>query len=80
MIMKKMRYVFVAAFVAVTGYGMNLAYESENISDLWLADIESMAACESIGWWNNDGNCVSNDAGVYFCKSDSWPALTDCKQ
>ena len=80
--MKKfIKFAFVAAIVAVTGYNV---YQSQsvmnNVSELLLTNVESIAACESIGWWDNDGNCVKNDAGVYFCKSDSWPALTDCLQ
>lgn len=74
---------FVAVFAAVAGYGIyNVKTNPKNgaISDLALANVESLAACESIGWWDNDGNCVKNDAGTYFCKSDSWPALTDCLQ
>lgn len=47
--------------------------------DILLAEIEAITACESIGWWNNDGNCVNNGKGDYFCKTDSWWELTDCK-
>ncbi|MBQ8602758.1 MAG: hypothetical protein IJ413_09530 [Bacteroides sp.] len=80
--MKKfIKFAFVAAIVAFSGYNV---YQSQsvmnNVSELLLTNVESIAACESIGWWDNDGNCVKNDAGVYFCKSDSWPALTDCLQ
>ena len=78
---KYVKSVFVAAIAAVSGYNV---YQSQsvmnNVSELLLTNVESIAACESIGWWDNDGNCVKNDAGVYFCKSDSWPALTDCLQ
>ncbi len=77
---KVMKIVFVAAFAAVSGYGVYTSQKVDTMSDLMLANVESLAACESIGWWDNDGNCVKNDAGTYFCKSDSWPALTDCKQ
>ena len=80
--MKKfIKLAFVAPIVAFPGYNV---YQSQsvmnNVSELLLTNVESIAACESIGWWDNDGNCVKNDAGVYFCKSDSWPALTDCLQ
>lgn len=45
-----------------------------------LSDIDALTACESIGWWDNDGNCVSNSAtGEYFCKDDTWYEITDCK-
>jgi|GEM_PF-5398854 len=48
-------------------------------ADLLLAKVEAITACESIGWWNNNGNCVNNGNGVYFCKTDTWHELTDCK-
>ena len=51
-----------------------------NLSDLAIDTIESLAACESIGWWDNNGNCVVNDSKVYFCKSDSMFEFTDCLQ
>lgn len=78
--MKKIiKFMCVAAFVAVAGYGVCLT-SKESMPNLLLANIESIAACESIGWWDNDGNCVSNNSGSYFCKSDSWHELTDCLQ
>lgn len=45
-----------------------------------IGELESMAACESIGWWNNNGNCVSNNRNEYFCKTDSWYWVSDCLQ
>ena len=45
-----------------------------------MSEVESNAACESVGWWNNDGNCVKNETGTYFCKSDTWYEITDCIQ
>lgn len=78
---RKVKMFLVVALVAVVGVcHVVVSHESSNLSDWVLPDLESLAACESIGWWDNDGNCVKNDAGVYFCKSDSWPALTDCLQ
>lgn len=65
---------------AVVCYGVGVLKSELTLTDLVLSDVESIAACESIGWWNNNGNCVKNDKDVYFCKSDSWPALTDCLQ
>lgn len=47
--------------------------------DISLAEVEAITACESIGWWDNDGNCVNDGKGNYFCKKDSWYELTDCK-
>lgn len=70
--------IIIVALAIISGWSYN-QNKNTNIN-LISTDIESMAACESIGWWNNNGNCVKNDADVYFCKSDSWPALTDCKQ
>ena len=80
--MKKniMKVAFVAAIAMVSILNFTQKSNSSFIVNQTLADVESTAACESIGWWENDGNCVRNDAGVYFCKSDSWPAITDCLQ
>ena len=80
--MKKniMKAAFVAAFAMVSVYIYTQNSDSSFIVNQTLADVESTAACESVGWWDNNGNCVKNDNGVYFCKSDSWPALTDCLQ
>lgn len=44
---KKMRYAFVAAFVAVAGYGVYASQKSDNISDLMLANVEALASGES---------------------------------
>lgn len=71
---------FIAAMAVAAGWSFSQSQNNKNNISLISTDIESMAACESIGWWDNNGNCVKNDANVYFCKSDSWPALTDCKQ
>lgn len=43
-----------------------------------LEDTEAVTACESIGWWDNDGNCVENNRGDYFCKTDDIFHFTDC--
>ena len=70
----------IAAMAVAASWSFSQSQNNKNNISLISTDIESMAACESIGWWDNDGNCVKNDAGTYFCKSDSWPALTDCEQ
>lgn len=70
----------IAAMAVAACWSFSQSQNNKNNISLISTDIESMAACESIGWWDNDGNCVKNDAGTYFCKSDSWPALTDCEQ
>lgn len=77
--MKKVILVCAVAIAAVC-YGVSALKSELALTDLVLSDVESIAACESIGWWDNNGNCVKNDQNVYFCKSDSWPALTDCLQ
>jgi len=81
--MKKKIYKFVSvtviAVAMVVSFQMSKAEGAATVS-LEYVQSNAIAACESIGWWDNDGNCVKNDAGVYFCKSDSWPALTDCSQ
>lgn len=79
-IMKKhiLKIAFVVAVAMVCIYTQKS--NSSFIVDQTLADVESTAACESIGWRDNDGNCVKNDNDVYFCKSDSWSEITDCLQ
>lgn len=47
-------------------------------SGISLPDVESLTACESIGWKDNDGNCVKNNKGEYFCKTDTMFEITDC--
>ena len=48
-------------------------------ANITLTEVEAITACESIGWWDNDGNCVNDGKKNYFCKKDSWCELTDCK-
>ena len=55
-------------------------WDGSRVQNLTMTDVEALSACESVGWKNNDGNCVHNSAGVYFCKEDSWCEITDCKQ
>lgn len=71
-----------AALIAVAGlYGYNTNKLDKCPSMYDLNSVEAIAACESIGWWDNDGNCVKNsDSNEYFCKDDSWYELTDCKK
>jgi hypothetical protein len=68
------------AICTVATINLHIANSDTVISDISLEDVEGIAACESIGWWYNNGNCVHNGAGAYFCKSDSWHEITDCKQ
>lgn len=61
---------------AVTTYNKN-----KQLSHLMYDDVEAISACESIGWWDNDGNCVRNSVSKeYFCSDDTWNKLTDCKR
>lgn len=53
--------------------------KENSFSYLLQEDIEAITACESIGWWDNDGNCVKNSkTNQYFCKDDTWYEITDC--
>lgn len=54
-------------------------WQKSHVQDLTMTGVEALSACESIGWWNNNGNCVNNGRGNYFCKTDTWYELTDCK-
>jgi len=64
--------------IGVVGWNANNHAKSSSPFVL-MDDVEAISACESIGWWDNDGNCVNNGRGEYFCKTDSWNMLTDCK-
>ncbi len=71
------------ATIATSAIAIYVLKGNKGLSDynIYNDDIEALTACESVGWWNNDGNCVTNSStGEYFCKDDSWPALTDCKR
>ncbi len=70
---------FVATIATVTSYITYSNLEGTPFTSLVEDEVESIASCESIGWWDNDGNCVSNGRGDYFCKTDTWHELTDCK-
>ena len=71
----------VSAIIAVVVLNVNLS-KNNYISTLSLSisDIEANASCESVGWKGNDGNCVKNSSGVFFCKEDDWLSITDCLQ
>ena len=77
---RTMKFVVMVAALGIAAYGLLKGQDVESISMALSNDVESIAACESIGWWDNDGNCVKNDLGEYFCKSDSRHELTDCLQ
>ena len=50
--MKKMiKIAFVAAFVAIAGYGVYTNQKSETLSDLTLANVEALAGGESGGYY-----------------------------
>lgn len=73
--------VTLSAVMGVATLKNNNVYSANSVSteDFFLDDVEALSSCESIGWWNNDGNCVHNGRGVYFCKTDDVFHLTDCK-
>lgn len=55
--------------------GINASNKSgESLTD----EVEALTSCESVGWKNNDGNCVKNSHYDYFCKEDDWLSITDC--
>lgn len=70
----------VAAVAVLIGYKVSQKSTMNLALNQTIESIEATASCESIGWWENNGNCVSNSAGTYFCKSDSWDSFTDCLQ
>ncbi len=76
---KKIWVPIVLAMSAIGYTGTVLSTSNQSFADLQQDDIEALASCESIGWWDNNGNCVKNShTGEYFCKDDSWDELTDC--
>ncbi len=79
--MKKSFFVLtsVAAICGVCYFGVSKSADADSLSMLQQNEIEALTSCESIGWWDNDGNCVYNsEKEEYFCKDDSWHELTDC--
>lgn len=76
-IFRNIAIIALSAFFSVQTFNV---ISSSNYHDLTMSEVESNAACESVGWWNNDGNCVKNETGAYFCKSDTWYEITDCIQ
>lgn len=32
-----------------------------------IEEVEALTGCESVGWKNNNGNCVKNANYEYFC-------------
>lgn len=77
---KLLKSAFAVSCLFVVGMVGNSYHHANSSSPVLLTDdVEALTACESIGWWDNDGNCVNNGKGAYFCKTDSWHELTDCK-
>lgn len=75
-----MKKAFVFAGCACVTLALSLTkIQNKKSIDISLSQVEAVTACESIGWWDNDGNCVNNGRGVYFCKRDTWYEITDCK-
>ena len=67
---KYFRNVAIIALSAFFSVQTSKFISSSNYHDLTMSEVESNATCESIGWWDNDGNCVKNDAGTYFCNDE----------
>lgn len=66
---KKMRYAFVAAFVAVAGYSVYASQKSGAMSDLMLTNVEALARGEDSGCPNG---CVDNGDGC-TCNGTHYP-------
>ena len=72
--------VFAIALASIAIYVSNNSHRVST-SKIHASGIEALTNCESVGWWDNDGNCVKNSLnGEYFCKDDTWYELTDCKR
>ncbi|ADQ79707.1 hypothetical protein Palpr_1562 [Paludibacter propionicigenes WB4] len=56
--------------------------KTSNKGNLALAEVEALAdgerGCNSVGWWNDNGNCVSNGT-LYFCAEPLLLLPDDCK-
>ncbi len=78
--MKVLKKISVFALSMIVCFQLFNTMSTKRYHDVTLSEVESNATCESIGWLDNDGNCVKNDYGTYFCKSDSWHEITDCIQ
>ena len=76
----KTKWLFLALVATAGTIGFLSSRETETrTSTNSLSDVEVLTACESVGWWDNDGNCVTNSVnGSYFCKDDTWHEITDC--
>ena len=70
----------IATAMGVSGYFGHNSYQSNDLAGMvTLSSVEAISDCESVGWWNNDGNCVKNsNTNEYFCKDDGILELTDC--
>lgn len=66
--------------IAIVGFSSAQKSKGESLyMSLSLESVETISACESVGWLHNDGNCVKNSySNEYFCKDDSWYEFTDC--
>ncbi|WP_308760795.1 NVEALA domain-containing protein [uncultured Bacteroides sp.] len=65
--MKKMvKIAFVAAFVAIAGYGVYITQGIDAISDLSLANVDALASSNEYEPGNECSGCIMNC--VYICK------------
>lgn len=70
---KVMKIVFVAAFAAVSGYGVYVNQKIDVVSDLVLDDVEAIAACEVSAVGHNDGRCVKDvNTSNEYCVVAGW--------
>lgn len=80
--MKRTVFTAIAAISLVIGISVAMSEPkmTASMSLLQFGDLEVLTTCESVGWWDNNGNCVHNNIGTDFCKEDSWHEITDCSQ
>lgn len=72
--MKKMiKIAFVAVFAAVAGYGVYANQKVDAMSDLFLDDVEAIAACEVSAAGPNNGRCVKDvNTSKEYCATGGW--------
>lgn len=64
---------FVAVFVAIAGYGVYANQKFEVMSDLFLDDVEAIAACEVSATGSNNGRCVKDvNTSREYCAAGGW--------
>lgn len=65
--------VYAAVFAAVAGYGVYANQSANMMSDLVLADVEAVAACEVSAVGPNKGYCVKDvNSSNEYCAAAGW--------